>query len=298
MLPQKFVDLFAKGSDISLFVAERDVVLTYVLRILADAGLSEQLIFKGGTCIRKIFLGRSGRFSEDLDFTAVDIANPDDLIFRIVEAFDNRTWYGLTFSVRAEDFYVREDRKACGARVGYTHEWNPSAQFSLDVSLRETPVMGTQTAPLLNDSYFRYLEIEPPLVTTLHFEEIVAEKIRATYQRLAIRDVYDLYQFCQKPFDRDLMRTLAVLKLWSAEDTFDPERFFASLAAAHYNWDDLARLVRRDRRVNVQAVIATCLDAYGFLRNLSPDELILAQDTHQRRREVYAQVVQHVRVGK
>ncbi len=46
MLPQKFVDLFAKGSDVSLFVAERDVVLTYVLRILADAGLSEQLIFK------------------------------------------------------------------------------------------------------------------------------------------------------------------------------------------------------------------------------------------------------------
>ncbi len=52
-------------------VAERDAVLTYVLRILADAGLLERLIFKGGTCVRKVFLGRTGRFSEDLDFTKI-----------------------------------------------------------------------------------------------------------------------------------------------------------------------------------------------------------------------------------
>lgn len=35
------------------------------------------------------------------------------------------------------------------------------------------------------------------MVTTLRFEEIVAEKIRAAYQRLTVRDVYDLYQFRQ-----------------------------------------------------------------------------------------------------
>ena len=60
-----------------------------------------------------------------------------------------------------------------------------------------------------------------PLVTTLRFEEIVAEKIRAAYQRLTVRDVYDLYQFRQRPFDRDLVRTLTVLKLWLVGDAFD-----------------------------------------------------------------------------
>jgi len=58
MLQQKFVDLFARGSNVALPVAERDVVLTYVLRILVDAGLLDRLVFKGGTCVRKVFLGR------------------------------------------------------------------------------------------------------------------------------------------------------------------------------------------------------------------------------------------------
>lgn len=108
MLQQKFVDLFARGSDVALPVAERDVVLTYVLRVLADAGLLEQLVFKGGTCVRKVFLGRAGRFSEDLDFTAPKIPDPEDLILTIAEVFDGQTYHDIAFSVNTEDFYVRE----------------------------------------------------------------------------------------------------------------------------------------------------------------------------------------------
>jgi hypothetical protein len=70
MLPEKFVDLYALGSRIQdTLVAERDVVLTYVLKILSDHGMLEHLAFKGGTCIRKHLFGNTGRFSEDLDFT-------------------------------------------------------------------------------------------------------------------------------------------------------------------------------------------------------------------------------------
>ncbi len=297
MLQQKFVDWFARDSDVSLPVAERDVVLTYTLRALADTGLLPRLIFKGGTCIRKMFLGRTGRFSEDLDFTAVDISNPDDLILSVAEAFDGKSYYGISYSVKTSDFYVREDRRACGARVGYTHEWNPSAQFALDVSLREEPVLSTQTMPLLDEGYFKHLEIELPLVPTLRFEEIVAEKIRATYQRLTVRDVYDLYLFHQRPFNRNVVRTLAVLKLWSVGDAFDPDRFFNNLASGRYEWSDMARLVRRDRRPETKAVVASCLNSYDFLRNLSPDELELAKDTHQRRRGLYEQIVHGLSVG-
>jgi len=131
--------------------------------------------------------------------------------------------------VSTEDFYVRQDRLACGARIGYSHAWNPSAQFALDVSLREEPILGTQIMPLIIDAYFKYLEIKPPAVSTLHFEEIVAEKIRASYQRTTTRDVYDLFQFQQRPFNRDLVRTLAVLKCWLVRDSFDPDRLFANI---------------------------------------------------------------------
>lgn len=287
MLEQKFLDLFARGSGVILPVAERDVVLTYVLRILADEGLLQRLVFKGGTCVRKVFLGRVGRFSEDLDFTAPEISDPEDLILAIAGLFDGKTYYGITFSVRTEDFYVREDRQACGARVSYFHAWNPSAQFAFDVSLREEPLLGIQTLPLIVDAYFKHLEIEPPSVITFHFEEIVAEKIRASYQRSTARDVYDLFQFQEMPFDRDLVRTLAVLKCWLVRDPFDPDRFFANIRSGRYEWGDLRQLIRRDRRPETETVIARCVEGYRFLRDLSPDEAKLAKDAYQRRKDLF-----------
>ena len=50
-------------------VAERDVVLTYALHAVLEAGVMEHLAFKGGTCLRKLIFDSTGRFSEDLDFT-------------------------------------------------------------------------------------------------------------------------------------------------------------------------------------------------------------------------------------
>jgi len=294
MLQQKFVDLFARGSDVALPVAERDVILTYVLRILTDAGLLERLVFKGGTCVRKVFLGRLGRFSEDLDFTAPQVSDPEDLILTVAEIFDGKTYHDIAFSVSTEDFYVREDRLACGARVGYSHVWNPSAQFALDISLREEPILGTQTTSLITDAYFKYLEIEPPAVTTLHFEEIVAEKIRAAYQRTTARDVYDLFQFQQYPFDHDLVRTLAILKCWLAGDAFDPDRLFATIQSGRYEWGDLVRLIRKDRRPQAETVIAGCIQGYRFLKNLTADEAELATDPYRRRQDLFDRIVKRL----
>jgi predicted nucleotidyltransferase component of viral defense system len=294
MLQQKFVDLFARGSDVALPVAERDVVLTYVLRILVDVGLLDRLVFKGGTCVRKVFLERAGRFSEDLDFTAPQIRDPDDLILTVAEVFDGKTYHDIAFSVNTEDFYVRQDRLACGARIGYAHAWNPSAQFALDVSLREEPILGPRTLPLITDSYFKYLEIEPPAVTTLCFEEIVAEKIRASYQRTTTRDVYDLFQFQQRPFDRDLVRTLTVLKCWLVGDTFDPDRFFANIQSGRYEWEDLARLIRKGRRPQAETVITGCVEGYHFLENLAADEAELATDSYRQRQELFGRIVKRL----
>ena len=62
----------------------------------------------------------------------------------------------------------------------------------------------------------------PSLVT----EEIVAEKIRAASQRSKIRDLHDLAEVSKRPLNRDLIRTLAVLKLWNTGGPgLDFERF-------------------------------------------------------------------------
>jgi hypothetical protein len=115
------VQWYASDAGVDLDIAEREIVLAYVLRILADQGLLEQLAFKGGTAIRKIHLANQGRFSLDLDFTALGEVESEDLILNIVGALHNQTHYGLRFSIPASDFYTAQD--SCGAEVTYQHAW-------------------------------------------------------------------------------------------------------------------------------------------------------------------------------
>ena len=64
-------------------------------------------------------------------------------------------------------------------------------------------------------------------ITCLTLPEIIAEKIRACYQRSKARDIYDLSVFATRPLNRPLIRRLVVLKLWQAGDAFDPEALMA-----------------------------------------------------------------------
>jgi len=57
---------------VSQMVVEKDYALSYLLAgIAANPDLSGTLIFKGGTALKKLYFG-DYRFSEDLDFSAVD----------------------------------------------------------------------------------------------------------------------------------------------------------------------------------------------------------------------------------
>jgi predicted nucleotidyltransferase component of viral defense system len=98
MLADKFVDLYARNSGLrDKLVAERDVVLTYALRALAEGDVMKRLAFKGGTCLRKTVFGSTGRFSEDLDFTLDTDGPDDDVLINLVHVF-NREHYGIAFS--------------------------------------------------------------------------------------------------------------------------------------------------------------------------------------------------------
>lgn len=89
MLKQSQVQRYTHESGLKdLMIAEREIVLTFVLQLLTEKGLLKKLAFKGGTCIRKMFLGTTGRFSTDLDFTCLTDEQPDDLILELLQAFE------------------------------------------------------------------------------------------------------------------------------------------------------------------------------------------------------------------
>ena len=121
MIEKRLVQWYASDAGIDLDIAEREIVLTYVLRILADSNVLGRLAFKGGTAIRKVFLGSQSRFSLDLDFTAIGDGEPEDLILDIVGILHDQTHFGLTFSIPSADYYATSD--SCGAEISYQHNW-------------------------------------------------------------------------------------------------------------------------------------------------------------------------------
>ena len=273
MIEKRLIQWYAADAGVDLDIAEREIVLTYVLRILLDEGLFDYLAFKGGTAIRKLFLGRTGRFSLDLDFTAVGDITPEELVLKLAELLHNRTYYDLTFNIPSHDYYVTEDAGGCGAEVTYHHDWVTAGRFGVQVSFRAPPLLPVQPTSLKRERYFEWMDIDPPDVPALDLREVIGEKIRAAAQRTRVRDLYDLYQFAHQPYDRDVVRKIAVIKCWETRFPFDPTAFLDGLPEGNYDWADLNRLVRRDQRVSPDEILQTVQKGYNFLKEMTEEEI-------------------------
>ena len=267
MLDQKYVTFYARSSKVPLDVAERDVVLTYVLKVLSEDVL-KNLAFKGGTCLKKMHFGGSGRFSMDLDFTSLS-SSIDDLQTRLKQLLDKRSHFGIGFRILEEN--VRKANDDCEqsylAVLGYSHSWN-SGEFMFEVSFREKPLLPLDELPLIDEMYFKYCEFPRFPVRCLHKEELLAEKLRAAYQRFRARDLYDLYLFADRHFDKSLVQKLAVIKCWNVRDPFNPKNLLDSIAESKYDWTDLERLVKKDKLPSQDAVVGKVLKSFAFLSSM------------------------------
>ena len=81
MLTQPNVQRYAVESGLrDIMIAEKEVVLTYLLQLLSQRGILDRFVFKGGTCLRKMAIGSQGRFSTDLNFTGVEEHDHEELL--------------------------------------------------------------------------------------------------------------------------------------------------------------------------------------------------------------------------
>ena len=265
-------------------IAENEIVLTYLLQLMAERGILDKLAFKGGTCLRKMFIGSGGRFSTDLDFTRVEEHDHEDVVLAMMEAFE-QPFHGIQFGVPDDSYYETQDGLSWGVNPVYAHHWNPGgqSQIRLQVSRREVPTLPPSLNTQCVQSYFRHLPFDPVDITCLALPEIIAEKIRACYQRSKARDIYDLSVFATRPLNRPLIRRLVVLKLWQARDRFDPDALLAKFDdATAFDWDDLRQLVRRTQVIDHAQITAACQMGFAFLAELDPAETALAADPYQR----------------
>jgi predicted nucleotidyltransferase component of viral defense system len=200
MLTQPQVQRYSTECGLrNIMIAEKEVALTFLLQLLSERGILDRLAFKGGTCLRKIFVGSQGRFSTDLDFTGIEEHDHEGMILDMMQAFE-QPFHGIQFAIPDDSYYETQDGLSWGVNPTYSHDWNTSgaSEIKLQISRRETPTQPVEGRPQIEQSYFKLLPFGPAEITCLALPEILAEKIRACYQRNKARDIYDLGMFAKK----------------------------------------------------------------------------------------------------
>lgn len=262
---------------------EIDVILTHLLQLFHDRGLTEHLAFKGGTFLRKMVFGPRGRLSTDLDFTRRSKISLDDLTLRLLETLD-QPYQGISFRFdRDKDWYLTDE--GCAANPVCAHEGNTAGvKIKIQVSMRESPILPVRELPQIEQSYFRFLGFTPVSIPSLALEEVIAEKIRAASQRSKIRDLYDLAEISQRPLNQGAIRSLAVLKLWQGGGIgLDFDRFRQRVQAGdEYDVKDLQNLLRKDQKPDLAKMIGTVCSAFRFLGQLTDIERSLTEDSAMR----------------
>lgn len=290
MLLKSQVQRYSAESGLrDIMIAEKEIILTYLLQLLTHRGILDRFAFKGGTCIRKMVIGTQGRFSTDLDFTALEEHDHESVILDMMDAFAT-PFHDIQFSIPDNTYYETQDGLSWGVNPVYKHSWNTSgnSEVKIQISRRETPTLSLEKRMQCEQSYFKFLPFKPSYINCLALSEIIAEKIRACYQRNKARDIYDLSLFATTPLDQPLIRRLVVLKLWQSRDSFDPNYLMQKFKEGEtFDWDDLSQLLRRNAIVDVKKITTDCKKGYQFLLDLTEDEEQLTHDSYQRESKLW-----------
>jgi len=172
-------------------VPETTIIRDYAQNIFLDALYEQQdfLVFKGGTCLRKIYFPNY-RFSDDLDFTLnteLPVADISSLIAAtLVLARKNS---GIIY----QDDFIQEQTES-GLLYNTYFIYGPlniRMKIKLDITLRSNEPI---CLPVKKRSIIhRYPIIHRNDPITYSIEEILSEKVRSLFQRTRPRDLYDTW---------------------------------------------------------------------------------------------------------
>ena len=207
-------------------VVEKDYAVSYVLAGIAQQPeLSQCLVFKGGTALKKIFFGNY-RFSENLDFSVINAPKGERLekalLHAITLAKDLLNNYGpfdLQLRRNPEKAPHPNGQEAFILQVKFPWHTTSQCRIKIEITHDESVILEPEFKPILHS----YEENIDCLVRCYHIEEIVAEKLRAllqTHKKLVLRS-------WNRPRARDYYDLWSILKNYSS--SVDTARLIAML---------------------------------------------------------------------
>ena len=197
MIPKREILELAQIKGVEPRIIEKDYVLGWLLvGINEHPALKAKWIFKGGTALKKCYFN-DYRFSEDLDFTVLDVNHINQEFLQntfknILENVIEQS--GIDFEINATKFDIHPDKNE-GYVTGSVYYRGPLglrgslSKVLLDILNKEILSLGAHERKIyhdysdyLADNFFSYCYC---------LEELFAEKLRALADRARPRDLYD-----------------------------------------------------------------------------------------------------------
>lgn len=181
---------------------EQDLIISRTLvSMFQDVNIAEQLVFRGGTALHKLYFNPACRYSEDIDLVQIvpgPIGGLLDTLQAILNAFLGKP---------------RRNQKESSVILAYRmdSEGPPIVPLRLKVEINtreHLTVYGFQKRPFRVRSRWFTGECG---ITTFEFEELLATKVRALYQRRKGRDLFDLW-YGLKEGNADAAKVVRIFK--------------------------------------------------------------------------------------
>jgi predicted nucleotidyltransferase component of viral defense system len=203
MIPRRYIEEwkeFAPWPENSQ--VEQDLVIERALvEIFSDPFLNENLAFRGGTALHKLFLKPQARYSEDIDLVQIKTGPIKPILVRLRECLVFLgTKRNITTSIHNNTVEYRFETEIAPII---------KMRLKIEINCREHfTVLGLQQVPFkVQNGWFN----GECMINTYYIEELLGTKLRALYQRRKGRDLFDL-DFALTKLDIDISKLIQCYK--------------------------------------------------------------------------------------
>lgn len=205
-------------------LVEKDYFCSQILKYFFSSS-SHGLVFKGGTCLNKVYFGFY-RLSEDLDFS---ISVDEDInrqqrsrVMQPIKALFDTLKKTIPSCVVAIPLAGANNSTQYLGEIHYSSALSSDlGKIKVDIGVKEPLLEAPATsnaATLLANPFTGRPMVEPFTLQCLSLQEAMAEKIRAMFTRkeIAIRDFFDFWharRHTSAPIDDDLLAVMAAKKI-------------------------------------------------------------------------------------
>jgi len=239
---------------------EQDLILSRLLIELYSSKIfSDNLIFRGGTALHKLFFKTPHRYSEDLDFVQIKAGHIGDVLTELRKVIKQ--------IIPTKPVY---NKSQIANRLVYSYYAenppNPKMKIKIEINAREhfaVDEIKNLKLECKSDWFTGSADI-----STFSKEELLATKLRALYQRRKGRDLFDLW--IARELKPDTQKTVTIFKAYLKNEKLNISQkdFLENMNAKIEDpifQNDLTPLIRNSSKYSLKEAFEYVKDSYIIL---------------------------------